>query len=552
MPDPFVSGNLVSHLAETARISPDQTAIISEQTKQYSSRSFRELYLDVIRCEAHLKRKGISKENKVLLFISPGYELTVVAFAIIRLGAVPVIIDPGMGLKAVLNSIRSTRPDALIAIPLVYWASYGFRKTFKTVNIRILLTSSSFQDQWLGFEVADPRPETPTNADDLAAIVFTSGSTGSPKGVRYLHKNFNAQIKSLKENFHIEHGEVDLATLPIFSLFNPALGVTTVVPDMNPRKPAQACPEKLVNSILAHSVSSAFASPVIGKKLSDYCSAKKMVLPSMKRIFLAGAPSPPKLIENLDKILVSGTVYIPYGATEALPVSFTTASEIQRKKPSILSGEGSLLGKATKDIIIKIFPPFPQIPINPNSNQNQELSRCEVGEICVSGDIVTDGYYRKPGASFDARLEFQNKTYHRMGDLGYFDQEGFLRFLGRKAECLQTQHGPLETERCEPMINDLPEVQRSALIGLGQKNHQEPCIVVQLKNPNLDQKLKAELKTKIQNLLNNAFPDFLFKYIVWEDSIPVDARHNAKIHRLSLSRKWTQSIKKIDGGKVSG
>ena len=95
-----------------------------------------------------------------------------------------------------------------------------------------------------------------------------------------------------------------------------------------------------------------------------------------------------------------------------------------------------------------------------------EVTECkqgEIGEICVSGDIVTDGYYRKPGASFDARFEFQGKIFHRMGDLGYFDDNHCLRFLGRKAECLITDQGPLETERCEPMVNAFPEVKRDRL-----------------------------------------------------------------------------------------
>ena len=72
-----------------------------------------------------------------------------------------------------------------------------------------------------------------TSPSELAAIVFTSGSTGKPKGVRYLHSTFNAQVESLRENFGMSEGELDLTTLPVFALFNPALGITSVIPDMN-------------------------------------------------------------------------------------------------------------------------------------------------------------------------------------------------------------------------------------------------------------------------------------------------------------------------------
>jgi long-subunit acyl-CoA synthetase (AMP-forming) len=124
-----------------------------------------------------------------------------------------------------------------------------------------------------------------TSPSELAAIVFTSGSTGKPKGVRYLHSTFNAQVESLRENFGMSEGELDLTTLPVFALFNPALGITSVIPDMNPRKPAKADPEKLVRAIMDFKISSAFASPVIGKKIANWCLEKNQDLASLKRIF---------------------------------------------------------------------------------------------------------------------------------------------------------------------------------------------------------------------------------------------------------------------------
>lgn len=537
MADPFSSGNLVSYLEETAKSLPKQAALIEDDQNSLSSRTFEQLFSDVVRCAHYLKAKKISQGGKVLLFVTPGHELTVISFALIYLGAIPVIIDPGMGISSLLSSIRSTKPDALIGTPLVFLLSFGFRKAMKSVKVRIPVFSSRFGSR---MALEDPRElsKAVTKPSDLAAIVFTSGSTGSPKGVRYLHGNFNAQVRSLRENFGIEPGEVDLATLPIFSLFNPAMGVTTVLPEMNPRKPALADGEKLVCAIERHGVTSAFSSPVIGKKIADFCASENRRLSKMKRIFLAGAPPPPSLVGRLSEILENGTVFVPYGATEALPVSFAADSEIKACEASILAGKGSLLGRKVKGVTIKVFPSPCKNPSVSISEQG-ELAQEEVGEICVSGEVVTDGYYRMPGASFDARFEYEDKRFHRMGDLGYFDRENRLRFLGRKAECVHTRHGPLETERCEPMINAIPEVRRSALIGLGKSNPQVPCMVLELENPKSNQRTKENLKVKIVNLLTRSFPEFGFKHVVFEEKIPVDARHNAKIHRLSLSKKWT-------------
>ena len=537
---PF-SGNLISLLTDTVKLSPEQTAIIETSGDAVSSKSFQELYEDVQNCAFYLSSKGLVAGDKVLLFVTPGYKLTILVFAVIYLGAIPVIIDPGMGIRSALSSIQSTLPNILIGIPLVYWASFGFWKTFKSVRKKILVTESLFTREMTIPSAKNNFKQVSPLRDDLAAIVFTSGSTGPPKGVRYLHKNFTAQVHSLKENFGLQRGEVDLATLPVFSLFNPALGITTILPEFNPRKPAAANSEKIVHAIQKFKVTTAFASPVIGRKILEYCTLNKINLPGMKRIFLAGAPSPPSLIEDLSKVLGNGIVYIPYGATEALPVAFSTSSQVIRNTKGVLSGGGSLLGQAIPEVSIKIFSSS-QGTFSMPSLEVTECKQGEIGEICVSGDIVTDGYYRKPGASFDARFEFQGRIFHRMGDLGYFDDNHCLRFLGRKAECLITDQGPLETERCEPMVNAFPEVKRSALIGVGPPRRQSPCIIVELENKELNGNAKQSLRTKVLEALNNSFSEFGFSRVVWENKIPVDARHNAKIHRLSLSKKWNLLI----------
>jgi olefin beta-lactone synthetase len=541
MPDRFVFKNLVSHLAETAKRSPNQTAIFSASNDNVTKRNFKELNEDVSQCATYLQAKGLIKGQKALLFVKPGYELTVLAFSAIYLGVIPVIIDPGMGFRSVLSCIRSTKPDILIGVPLVVWMSFFFKNSFKTVHTKIRISKNFLHQHIFSATSRDCCPQASTKEEELAAIVFTSGSTGTPKGVKYLHKNFNSQVISLQDNFNITHGEIDLATLPIFSLFNPALGVTTVIPIMNPRKPASADARGLVETIKSHGVTTAFASPVIGKKIADYCTRQDELLPSLQRIFLAGAPSPPSLIDDLSKILVNGEVIVPYGATEALPVSFAKAKQIIQSQKSILAGEGSYLGNPAPGVSVKIFPSMAPA-LSARLAEHGELAHGEIGEICVAGDIVTDGYYRMPGASIDARFSYENKTFHRMGDLGYFDHDHCLRFLGRKAECIQTKNGLLETERCEPMINAILCVKKSALIGIGNPKEQEPCMVVEPVRQDLTEKEKQELTHKIISILSSSFPQFNFMRVFWEQTIPVDARHNAKIHRLSLSKKWGRIV----------
>jgi acyl-coenzyme A synthetase/AMP-(fatty) acid ligase len=138
-----------------------------------------------------------------------------------------------------------------------------------------------------------------------------------------------------------------------------------------------------------------------------------------------------------------------------------------------------------------------------------------------------------------------------MGDLGYFDPAGQLRFLGRKAECIHTSNGPIETERCEPFINQIPYVQKCALIGLGDSPNQQPCLVIEPVREKMRELGEAYLRREILDSCKRRFPEFPIDRVFFEKRLPVDARHNAKIHRLSLGRKWSQRIcRKPDIGKI--
>ncbi len=534
--------NIATLLGNASELSSDQTAIISAKEGAFEPRSFKELHDDVKDCAAYLKLHGIAKGDQVLLAVKPGFQLILISFSLFFLGAIPIIIDPGMGLNAFLKCIKNTQPSALIGISLMHLIGKFFPKSFQSVEKKILIKSKQFLNeikQKKGHLI--PSPAT-TIDEDLAAIVFTSGSTGVPKGVSYTHQVFNSQIHHLKKNFGIQQGEKDLATLPIFALFNPALGVTSVIPDMNPRKPSLADGKKIVRTIQEYEITTAFASPVIGKKIYNACKPENLSLPKVKRFFLAGAPSHPNLVENLSNIISNGMVILPYGATEALPISASNHLEVKILARDIARGNGSCLGKPLPGNEVRIMPTT-HSPFESGPNCPKGLKQGAVGEICVSGSIISKEYYKMPGATTDSKFSDGKLFFHRMGDLGYFDKHGYLRFLGRKVERILTINGPIETERCEPVINGIEGVSRSALIGIGSNKVKEPCVVVEPEK-NIKRSTFNKIKGQIDKTLRRRFPSFSFPYIVFQKSLPVDSRHNAKIHRLSLSKKWSVKVLK--------
>ena len=138
---------------------------------------------------------------------------------------------------------------------------------------------------------------------DEASILFTSGSTGPAKGVRYTHGIFDAQTSYIQSLYKIEAGEIDLPCFPLFGLFSLAMGMTVVIPDMDPTKPAKADPQILVEAIRQHSVTNAFASPALWRGFAKWCLDNDVQLPSLKRVLSAGAPIPPELHLDFSRIL---------------------------------------------------------------------------------------------------------------------------------------------------------------------------------------------------------------------------------------------------------
>ena len=243
------SANIARHLPLMAARQPDTPAIKIPRGQtaagniDYLALTFRELDAEVDAWVALLSSKGVRQGDRVLVMVRQGLPLIAAAFALFKLGAVPVIIDPGMGRKSFLACVARSKPRVLLGIPIAQIMSHVFRSAFATVAERVWVSGSATARLSPGGP-ASLRAFEPVSsaASDLAAILFTSGSTGAPKGVCYEHGMFDAQVRLVRDTYGISPGEVDLPMLPIFALFNPALGMTTLVPEIDPSRPAAVDP----------------------------------------------------------------------------------------------------------------------------------------------------------------------------------------------------------------------------------------------------------------------------------------------------------------------
>jgi acyl-CoA synthetase (AMP-forming)/AMP-acid ligase II len=542
----------------------------------YLTLSFQELDQEVGAWCDRITVAGIRAGDRTLVMVPPGLPLIAAVFALFNRGAVPVVIDPGMGLRSFLACVASSRPRALVGIPFARMASLVFRRAFGSVEVRVGaskdLTSRLTAAHPGSSPVAAPAAVN-CSSGDLAAVLFTSGSTGAPKGVCYEHGMFDAQVRLIRDTYGIEPGEIDLPMLPIFALFNPALGMTTVVPEIDPRRPAAVDPGRIVQAIRQENVTNSFGSPTLWRKVAAHCRAANVTLPTLRRVLCAGAAVPADLWRDAPAFLPRGKLHSPYGATEALPVASVSSDEMSAQAarswslaPTTHAAAGACVGRPVREIEVKIIA-IADEPIATLAAAG-ELPPGEIGEIIVRGPVVTRVYDALPRATAAAKipdsglenhetklagpprdscpspsaisLPLSGAVWHRMGDCGYLDREGRLWFCGRKAERVETAIGIWHTEPCEQVFRAHPGVARCALIGLGDRPRQRVAVVVEA-----DPKNSAQARTMARELRALALQHphtAAIKLFYFRPQFPVDVRHNAKIHRLALAR-WALTAK---------
>lgn len=540
--------NVAAHLPRLAQSQPGRPAVICQHydggrdTPRYEQLTFAELDARTDRIAHALSRIGLTRGTRTVLMVKPSPAFFALTFALFKLGAVPVLVDPGLGIRNLGVCLNEAQPEAFIGIPKAHVARILFgwgRRTLRT------LVTVGRRFGWGGHTLArlesaapaDPFPMADTRPDEHAAILFTSGSTGPPKGVVYTHAHFDAQLRALRDAFDIRPGEIDLATFPLFALYAPALGMTAIVPDMDFTRPGSVDPTKIATAIDDFGVTNLFGSPALLDRVSRWGVEAGRTFPTLRRVISAGAPVPARVIERTTKLLARGIqVFTPYGATESIPVASIGSDEILGETARLTEqGRGVCVGRPVGDVVVRII----RIRDGAIERWSDDLVARpgEIGEIVVSGPAVTAKYHARDEATRLAKIADPTRPagfWHRMGDLGYFDDAGRIWFCGRKSQRVRLATGELYTDPCEGVFNVHPDVRRSALVGIGENGRARPVICVELvESPRqTPEAIRAELLQLAASFEHTqAIRDVLF-----HPSFPVDVRHNAKIGREALAR----------------
>ena len=580
--------NIADRLTAAAARWPNQVSVVQpdgrDSTGQYRYRTwtFSQLEHEATAIANGMRSWGVQPGHRLVLMVRPSFEFIALAFGMMRAGIAVVLIDPGMGRSNIFRCLEEINPDGFVAIPIVqairvlnlrrfhnarFNVTVGGRKWFwrgkKYSNFVAIEAEGRRQKAEVSQSVSlrhSPSPPLPLGSSTTAAIIFTSGSTGPPKGVVYEHCMFNAQVDLLRDFYAIQPGEVDLPGFPLFGLFNAAMGVTTVIPDMDPTQPARVDPERILAHLRDWKVTQAFGSPAIWNRVGRHCDATGTKLPNtLRRVLSAGAPVPVHVIERMRRAFSNpdADIHTPYGATESLPVASICGREVlEQTAPLSKHGSGTCVGRAFSGIDVKII----TITDGPIASLTdvREIPRGQIGEIIVQGPSTTREYFHHPEATAAAKIldgeigrwgdrvqdsphhptspSPHHSYWHRMGDVGYLDEQGRLWFCGRKGHIVETELGRMFTIPCEAIFNNHPRVFRSALVGVGTKPKQRPVIVVE---PEADHfpMTSAEQQRFREELLALGRTNTLtasIETVLFHRSLPVDIRHNVKIFREKL------------------
>ena len=556
-------GNVASRLAVVTALAPGAIAIAEpngppapDGNRSYSLTTFQNLDERSEAIARGLIRWGVRPGMRLAMLVPFGGQFIELVFALLKAGAVVVLIDPGIGRKHLVKCLSDSRPDGFIGIPKAQAIRTVLRRKFPSATWNVTVgrrycwggkTLKQILD--LGNDGAgDSRSdELPTiNRPDPAAIIFTTGSTGPPKGVLYSHGTFHAQIDRIRERYDIHRGSRDLACFPLFGLFDAVMGVTTVIPDMDPTRPADVDPQRLIEAADQWEIDQAFGSPALWNTVVRWCADQgvQRPFPTLLRVLSAGAPVPAATMEKLRNLIAEDAeIFTPYGATEALPIASIESREvIAETGPAAAKGKGVCVGTRFGDVLWKVI----QIDDGPIESIDQivELAKGKIGELMVTGPMVTREYVVRSDQNAMHKVSDGDRIWHRMGDVGYLDDRDRFWFCGRKAHRVTNGERTWFSVPCEAVFNAHERVYRSALVGRGSPKNQTPVIMIEPLEAHWP-KSSAERERLVSELLElasrNPLTRSISEVVIRDQPLPVDIRHNSKIFRERLAEELAQT-----------
>ncbi|TLM72939.1 alpha/beta fold hydrolase [Pseudarthrobacter sp. NamB4] len=522
------------------------------------SLSWQQLDRSILDLAAGLQEAGVGRGSRISLMVPPGVDLTVALYACLRVGAVVVVADAGLGTKGLSRAVRGATPDVIIGIEKALAAASVLGWPGRRISVqdlpatrrRILGVETSLAA--LGRQGANGSEEPPSGAPDPdtpAAVLFTSGSTGPAKGVLYTHRQLAAMRDTVAATFGIRPGSRLVAGFAPFALLGPALGAVSVTPDMDVTAPRTLTARALAHAAAAIDATVVFASPAALRNViatrDELSGAGHQALEAVKLLLSAGAPVPEPLLAEVQRLLPRASLHTPYGMTEALPVTDISLEQIQAAEADAAAGtvpgagNGVCVGTPVHGAQVAVVP----LTADGTAPGTHPVTEAGVtGEILVSAPHVKEAYDR---LWLTQQESISLPGWHRTGDVGHFDAAGRLWVEGRLAHVVTAPSAAVTPVAAEQAIERLDSVRLAAIAGVGPAGTQAVVAVVETVPPVRKAGPAApELAGRVRAAARGAGVDV--SAVLAVPAQPTDIRHNAKIDRTCLSR-WATRV--LAGGR---
>lgn len=523
-----------------ALIFPEKQALSMNVT--WNSITYKELddYSGLL--AGYLQQKGIKRGDRILVMIPVSLTLYLVVFALIRLGAVVVFVDPWMDMKKLSQSCTISKPNAFIGI---FKANFLRLYSSSFRNIPIKMTINKLDSSVLKYlkrvkhTGKIPLRKNKYDKESVVFIRFTTGSTGRPKGVKRTYGYLSDLFAATSDFFPLTKEDIDVTTYPLNIFYDVLMGATAVIPFVSYGRASRTDPSLFIRQIQECRVTTASGSPFYWKKIIEYCKTNKITNDTLRFIFTGGGPVPLQLIDSFKEVFSAAQIYIVYGSTEVFPLSWINIEEIiDSKAEQTRNGSGICVGKPHPNLNVKIITPMNETNTRKKKNLNSvSLQQGKIGEIITTGPQVTTSYYGDHNEKIFAAnkiIDTNDTIWHRTGDAGYLDSSGNIWLVGRKKNIYTVNGNKICPLMIEYVFDSLPEIEKSAL--LQNPANKKLILVLEPKNKQI-LKNKERKKTLTKQVLSLCdAKDFPITSIVFVRKIPLDPRHNTKIDYTKLKK----------------
>ncbi|WP_281451740.1 alpha/beta fold hydrolase [Paenarthrobacter nitroguajacolicus] len=521
------------------------------------SMSWQQLHRNILDLENGLREAGVARGTRVSLMVPPGVDLTVTLYACLRLGAVVVVADAGLGTKGLSRAVKGATPDFIIGIDKALAAASLFAWPGRRISVRdlpagrrrMLRVETSLDALARKGGDSTGKPADHSDPDAPAAVLFTSGSTGPAKGVLYTHRQLTAMRDTVAGTFGIRAGSRLVAGFAPFALLGPALGAVSVTPDMDVTAPGTLTARALADAVAAIAATVVFAAPAALRNVVATADALdgsgREALNNVSMLLSAGAPVPEPLLARVQEVLPQASLHTPYGMTEALPVTDISFEQIQEAAAEAAAGSvpgagnGVCVGTPVHGARLAVIP----LDAEGRAPGSSPVTTPGVtGEILVSAPHVKESYDR---LWLTQQQSVNPAGWHRTGDVGHFDAAGRLWVEGRLPHVVTAPATVVTPVGVEQAIERLDSVRLAAVVGVGPVGTQAVAAVVETVPPvRKAGPATQQLAGSVRRAARAVSVDV--SAVLAVPAQPTDIRHNAKIDRTRLAR-WATRV--LAGGR---